>query len=129
MTFLLPSKNVQQKDVQQKTADSVQLSGWHHLPSIIGETIVHKFTYWHQQPQSGMRYGSELYTLLRSYPLDERLKACDIACKYTDRGIDVCITASKTAYSVWLNLRSLSAAPDTLFQSLSEGLSGKESGS
>ncbi|NJO78693.1 MAG: hypothetical protein HC827_09285 [Cyanobacteria bacterium RM1_2_2] len=90
--------------------NSVSNSGWRALPPIVNEVLVHKFTYWNQHLRFGMRYGRELYTLLGSYPIEERLKACDIACEYTSRGIEVCITASKTTYSVWLSLRSPKAA-------------------
>ena len=85
--------------------------GWRTLPPIISEALVHKFTYWNHQIQAGMRYGIELYALLQSYPITDRLKACDIACEYQSKGADVCITASKATYSVWLNLRSLDTMP------------------
>ncbi|MDX2229753.1 MAG: hypothetical protein NW220_08950 [Leptolyngbyaceae cyanobacterium bins.349] len=84
-------------------------SGWRAFPPIVSEALVHKFTYWNHQIRTGMRYGAELYTLLQSYPIEERLKACDVACEQTANGIEVCITASKTTYSVWLSLRSLGA--------------------
>jgi hypothetical protein len=83
-------------------------SGWRDLPPIVNEAIVHKFTYWSDQIQVGMRYSNELYTLLQTYPTEDRLKACNVACEYVSQGIAVCITASKSAYSVWLSLRSLS---------------------
>lgn len=99
--------------------NSAPQSDWRDLPPIVSEALVSKFVYWNQQLQSGMRYGSNIYTLLDSYPITERLKACDVACKYTAQGIEVCITASNTMYSVWLNLRSLSSPLEPLCNSKS----------
>ncbi|HIK18691.1 MAG TPA: hypothetical protein IGS53_25890 [Leptolyngbyaceae cyanobacterium M33_DOE_097] len=82
-------------------------SEWRELPPIVNESLVHKFMYWNHEIKIGMRYGVALYVLLQSYPIAERLKACDIGCEYQLKGADVCITASRTTYSVWLNLKSL----------------------
>lgn len=79
----------------------------------MSEALVHQFAYWDQHVQTGMWYGTELYTLFKSYSINERLTACDVACEYKAKGTGVCITASKTTYSVWLNLRSLSTASDS----------------
>jgi hypothetical protein len=78
---------------------------WQDLPPIIDESLVHLFKFWDQGIHSGMRYNNELYALFQSYPIQERLKACAIACEHTEKGVNVCVTASKTTYSVWLNLR------------------------
>jgi hypothetical protein len=78
---------------------------WQDLPPIIDESLIHPFKFWDQGIHAGMRYSNELYTLFQSYPIQERLKACAIACEHTEKGINVCITASKTTYSVWLSLR------------------------
>lgn len=83
-------------------------TGWRALPPLVNEALVGKFFYWNYQLCQGMRYGNELYTLFQSYPLADRLKACDVGCEHQARGIEVCITVTKTTYSVWLNLRSLS---------------------
>ncbi|WP_431659460.1 hypothetical protein [Pantanalinema rosaneae] len=94
------------------------------LPSVISEGLVNQFKYWHQTIQRGMYYNNDLYTYFQSYPLAERLKAYAMACEHTERRIGVCITVSKTHYSVWLNLRSLSSpisesnAPDAIAQEL-----------
>lgn len=81
---------------------------WQTLPPIVNEAIVSKFFYWNCRLQQGMQYRNELYTLLESFATHDRLKACDIGCEHQSQGIDVCITVTKTTYSVWLNLRSLS---------------------
>lgn len=83
-------------------------SGWRELPTIVNESLVHQFRYWENHIKVGMRYRDELYILLQSYPIAKRLKACDLGCEYQRRGVDVCITVSKTTYSIWLNLKSLS---------------------
>jgi hypothetical protein len=93
------------------SSESTLESGWRELPPIVNEAIVQKFTYWDAQLHPGMRYGVDLYALLQSYRIEERLKACDIACEHTARGTKVCITASKTTYSVWLELRSKDTPP------------------
>lgn len=84
------------------------------LPSVISEGLVNQFKYWDQTIQRGMYHNNELYTYIQSYSLAERLKAYAIACEQTERGVRVCITVSKTHYSVWLNLRSLTSLyPDS----------------
>lgn len=85
-------------------------SNWDHLPSMIDEKMATFFQYWDEGLRSGMRYQNDLYTLFATYPLQERLRASTVGCEQTERGVKVCITVSKTAYSVWLNLRSLNSA-------------------
>lgn len=76
------------------------------FPSVIDEGLVHLFKYWDQGVLQGMRIGGELYTLLKSYPAEERLKAYSDAQEQIEAGESMCITASKSRYSVWLKLRS-----------------------
>jgi len=82
-------------------------AGWRDLPPIVSEGLIHKFIYWNVSLKHGMRYGADLYMQFQTYPITDRLKACDVACECQSQGIDVCITASKTTYTVWLSLRSL----------------------
>jgi hypothetical protein len=79
------------------------------LPSVISEGLVNQFKYWDQTIQRGMYHNNELYTYFQSYPLTDRLKAYAFACEQTERGIGVCITVTKTHYSIWFNLRSLTS--------------------
>lgn len=79
------------------------------LPSVISESLVNQFKYWDQTIRQGMYYNNELYTYFQKYTLAERLKAYTIAGEQTEQGLGVCITVSKTHYSIWLNLRSLSS--------------------
>ncbi|XGV98708.1 MAG: hypothetical protein ACAF41_07160 [Leptolyngbya sp. BL-A-14] len=68
--------------------------------------MVSLFKYWNDGIKQGMRYGSELYTHAQSYSASERLKAYDAAYGHIAQGSTVCITVSKTHYSLWLCLRS-----------------------
>jgi hypothetical protein len=77
------------------------------LPSIVSETLVHQFTYWNQEIQRGICCNNELYTHLQSYTLTERQKAYALGLEQAERGQRVCISVSKTSYTVWLGLRSL----------------------
>lgn len=87
---------------------------WQDLPPIVSESLIHRFFYWNHQPQTGMRYGVELYTRLKAYPISQRLKAYDVAHCCAMQNLVTCITVSNTEYTVWLNLRSLSANPEAL---------------
>lgn len=95
---------------------SLPNSEWRALPPIVNEALVHRFFYWNEQIQVGMRYGAELYTLLQVYPIEEQLKACEAACEQAVDGSHVCITVSKTAYSLWVPLRSPHAIQNNLSQ-------------
>jgi hypothetical protein len=81
-------------------------------PLVVSESMVQFFNYWQEGVQKGARCGNELYAFLQSYPLHDRMKAYELAYGKLEQGIAACITVSKTHYSVWLNLRSLSAATD-----------------
>lgn len=89
-------------------------SRWQDLPSIVSESLICRFVYWAQQPQVGMHYGSELYTRLKSYPINQRTRAYDVAQNCANQNLNACITVSSTEYTVWLSLRSLSANPEAI---------------
>lgn len=76
------------------------------LPVVVNEELTFSFKYWDRGIKKGIRHSSELYTHLHSYPASERLKAYEVAYDQAKQGIRVCITVSKTQYSVWLSLRS-----------------------
>lgn len=86
------------------------------LPSVVNEDLVHPFKYWNEKIQQGIRYNNELYALFQSYSIDERLRAYGIAYEHAEQGTHVCITVSKTRYSIWLSLRSLSHITDSKLQ-------------
>jgi len=77
-----------------------------HPPLVVNETLVYPFKYWNEGIQRGIRYSNEIYAYMQSYPVSERLKAYEMAYEQAEQGATVCITVSKTHYSVWLNLRS-----------------------
>lgn len=77
------------------------------IPSVVDESLVRKFKYWHQTIQSGMFYNNELYTHLKTYGLYQRLEAYQSACVYAEKAVATCLTVSSHEYSVWLNLRHL----------------------
>jgi hypothetical protein len=81
-----------------------------NAPSVINESLVHRFKYWEEGIHQGIRYNNELYASIQSYPTTERLKAYETAYEQARQGHSVCITVSKAHYEVWLNLRSLNRA-------------------
>ncbi|PSB27256.1 hypothetical protein [Stenomitos frigidus] len=80
------------------------------LPLVINESQVRPFKYWQEGIQQGIRYNNDLYAHFQSYSKTERLKAYDIASEQAQKGVSVCMTVSKTHYTIWLSLRSLSHA-------------------
>lgn len=76
------------------------------FPSVLDERLICLFKYWDKGILQGMRLGGELYTLLKIYPSKERLKAYSDAQEQIRAGESVCITVSKSGYSVWIRLRS-----------------------
>lgn len=76
------------------------------LPLVIDESLVCLFKYWQHGIQDGMRHNQELYSLLQSYPLSDRMAAYVTANKQAALGLEVCITVAKYHYRVWLKLRS-----------------------
>lgn len=84
----------------------VQPSTHFSLPLVIDESLVCLFKYWQQGIQEGMRHSQELYSLLQTYPLNDRTAAYVTANKQAALGLEVCITVSKYHYRVWLKLRS-----------------------
>jgi len=83
-----------------------------NTPVVVNETQVTPFKYWNEGIQEGISCNNELYTHFHAYSIYDRLKAYDVAYEQNDRGIDVCITVSKTHYIIWLSLRSLARMTD-----------------
>ena len=83
------------------------------IPSTISEDKVTIFKYWNNDSiQEGMNYKGQLYALVRSYPAEYELDACELRCDFAAKGIEVCLTYSLRRYGVWMNLRSLTQASD-----------------
>lgn len=81
------------------------------LPVVVNEELTLSFKYWDQGIKKGLRHNNELYTHFYSFSVRERLKAYEIAYEQAKGGVGVCITVSKTQYSIWVSLRSLSSNP------------------
>lgn len=81
-------------------------------PLVIDESLVSHFKYWKEGIRQGIRFNNELYSYSQSYSVNERLKAYEMAYQQTEQGVAVCITVSKSHYTIWLSLRSLSQATD-----------------
>jgi hypothetical protein len=88
------------------------------LPLVTDESLIQPFKYWCEGVQQGGSYNNELYTCLRSFSQDERLKAYEVAFEQSEQGIAVCISVSPRGYTVWLNLRSVKQANKAVEQNL-----------
>lgn len=78
------------------------------LPIVIPEEFVSSFKYWHEGIQVGMTYRNELYAKIKVYSLDKRLEAYEYSCQLAGSGgTTLCITVSKSGYTLWQSLRTL----------------------
>jgi hypothetical protein len=75
-------------------------------PQVINQQSGQIFKFWRNGVYTGMRYGHELYACYRTYPIEGRLKAYDLACGLLDEGIQTCVTCSSFHYIVWITLRA-----------------------
>jgi hypothetical protein len=75
-------------------------------PQVINQQSGKIFKFWRNGVYTGMRYGHELYACYRTYPIEGRLKAYDLACGLSDEGIQTCVTCSAFHYIVWITLRA-----------------------
>jgi len=83
------------------------------ITSTISEDKVSIFKYWNNDGiQEGMNYKGQLYALVRSYPAEYQLDACELGCDLADKGMEVCLTSSLTGYRVWINLKSITLASE-----------------
>lgn len=83
------------------------------IPSALSEDKVSIFKYWNNDSiQEGMNYKGQLYALVRSYPAEYQLDACELGCDLAAKGIEVCLTCSLARYGVWMNLKSLTSAKE-----------------
>ncbi len=76
------------------------------LPLIVVETLVSPFKYWNGGIRSGMLYRNEFYGCLHQFAATERQQAYNKALEACKGGGKVCITVSKSHYTVWVDLRS-----------------------
>ncbi|MEA5448259.1 hypothetical protein VB780_06755 [Leptolyngbya sp. CCNP1308] len=76
------------------------------LPLIVVEELISTFKFWNQGIHDGMLHRSDFYIGLQQFPLAERSQAYSQATLESSKGLKVCITVSKTHYTIWVELRS-----------------------
>jgi hypothetical protein len=76
------------------------------LPLIVVETLISPFKFWHEGIHQGMLYRNDFYEQVHQFAIAERMQAYAKALKISNGGFKVCITVSKTHYTVWVELRS-----------------------
>ncbi len=81
------------------------------LPLIVVENLIAPFKFWREGIHEGMLYRNNFYVVLHRFTKAERTQAHDKATEESDRGFKVCITVSKTHYTVWVDMRSRVSAP------------------
>ena len=83
------------------------------ISSALSEDKVSIFKYWNNDGiQEGMNYKGQLYALVRSYPAEYQLDACELGCDLAEKGMEVCLTCSDTRYGIWMNLKSITIASE-----------------
>lgn len=76
------------------------------LPVIVVESLISPFKFWHGGIHSGMLYRNDFFTRLHSFSVADRSRAYACAMEEGKQGFKVCITVSKTHYTVWVEMRS-----------------------
>lgn len=76
------------------------------LPTVVVETLISPFKFWHEGIHQGMLYHNDFYEQMHQFPITERMQAYAKALKAGSRGFKVCVTVSKTHYTVWVEMRS-----------------------
>lgn len=76
------------------------------LPLIVVEELTSPFKFWNQGIHDGMLYRNDFYFGLQQFPLADRLQAYRQATQESNKGFKVCITVSKTHYTIWVEMRS-----------------------
>ncbi|MBD2098468.1 hypothetical protein H6F90_25690 [Trichocoleus sp. FACHB-591] len=81
------------------------------LPLVLSHELVHPFKFWHRNEIcEGMYSGAELYRLCTTHQAEDRQKAFCLALSLSEHGAQVCITAMRNEYKVWVGLRNLPTA-------------------
>ncbi|WOD40185.1 hypothetical protein [Nodosilinea sp. E11] len=76
------------------------------LPLIVVENLVSPFKFWHEGIHVGMLYRNDFYMILQKFDSVDRTQAHAKATEESNKGFKVCITVSKTHYTVWVEMRS-----------------------
>ncbi|MFQ4138459.1 hypothetical protein PGN35_019280 [Nodosilinea sp. PGN35] len=75
------------------------------LPLIVVEELTSPFKFWNQGIHDGMLYRNDFYVSLERFPLADRLQAYRQATQESTNGFKVCVTVSKTHYTIWVEMR------------------------
>ncbi|NJL47498.1 MAG: hypothetical protein HC929_08425 [Leptolyngbyaceae cyanobacterium SM2_5_2] len=76
------------------------------LPVSVVEDLVSPFKFWNEGIHDGMLFRNDFYTCLQRFAITDRLQAYAKANEESNRGLKVCVTVSKTHYTVWVEMRS-----------------------
>ncbi len=80
------------------------------LPPVVDEKQIFPFKFWfNNSVQAGMYYRSELFYRLHSADVAQRARLFQYACRLSQQD-KVVVTLSENSCSVWVSLRSPSAA-------------------
>ncbi|MBW4491197.1 MAG: hypothetical protein KME12_25855 [Trichocoleus desertorum ATA4-8-CV12] len=87
------------------------------LPLVLSHELVHPFKFWHHNEIcEGMYAGTELYRLCTTHQAEDRQKAFCLALGLSEHGAQICITAMRNEYKVWVSLRTLPVAASAPFK-------------
>ncbi|WP_106259604.1 hypothetical protein [Stenomitos frigidus] len=85
------------------------------FPAIIPARLVSEFKFWDgDNVHQGMRYGTNLYRCVASFPLSQQQQAYSLGTNLCEQNQQAALTKSKAGYTVWLSLRSAEMAHDYL---------------
>ncbi|MGB3139096.1 MAG: hypothetical protein WBG38_10840 [Nodosilinea sp.] len=76
------------------------------LPLLVVEDLVSAFKFWNKGIHEGIFYRNDFYVSRYRAALSDRLKAYHCATQESVKGFKVCVTVSKTHYTVWVDMRS-----------------------
>lgn len=76
------------------------------LPLIVVEDLISAFKFWNEGIHEGMLYRNDFYVSRFQFALAERAQAYHRATQESNKGFKVCVTVSKTHYTVWVEMRS-----------------------
>lgn len=76
------------------------------FPIVISDSQISRFNYWDSSIKEGMFFKDQIYTLVKQFDSENRLKAFTQGCQICGQGIPACITVTNSNYTLWQGLRS-----------------------
>jgi hypothetical protein len=76
------------------------------LPLLVVEDLISPFKFWCEGIHHGMFYRNDFYIRQAQFAIADRLHAYTRANEASNQGFKVCVTVSKTMYTVWVDMRS-----------------------